>query len=169
MRTSLITTALVLALGVSVPHRGAEAMTDEAEIASQITQFADIGDDAGGLRTWIRITELGGLEDMNRRPQTFFAPSDASFGMLPKEDLCALLAPSPGERRRAFLARAATDSRISPQSLSGRRISVTTLDGRALTIDATGGELMIGDAEALDVRAMPDGTTIFILDDATPD
>ncbi|MGH6894217.1 MAG: fasciclin domain-containing protein [Dongiaceae bacterium] len=166
MRMSLmIAAALTLILGAGALKQGAQAMTTDSESALQPARFADIAADTGGIRTWIRITELGGLEDVGRRPQTLFVPSDAAFGMLPNEELCELLSPAQGERRRAFLARAGTDSRISPESLSGGRISVTTLDGRALTIDATGGELMVGDAEALDVRTMLDGTVIFVLDD----
>jgi hypothetical protein len=31
-------------------------------------------------------------------------------------------------------------------------------------IDATGEEVMVGDAEALDVRTLPDGRVLFVLD-----
>ena len=70
------------------------------------------------------------------------------------------------DERRAFLARGSTDSHLTPEEIAGKRISVITLDGRPLTIDATGEELMVGDAEALDVRRLPDGKMLYVLDHA---
>ena len=74
--------------------------------------------------------------------------------------------PGNNDLRRAFLARGATDSRVSPEEIAGKRISIVTLDGRPLIIDATGEELMVGDSEALDVRRTPDGKVIYVLDHA---
>jgi uncharacterized surface protein with fasciclin (FAS1) repeats len=93
-------------------------------------------------------------------------PSDAAFRSIPTSEIRELMIPGSNDLRRAFLARGATDSRLTPEQIAGKRISVTTLDGRPLTIDATGEELMVGDAEALDVRKLPDGRVMFVLDHA---
>jgi uncharacterized surface protein with fasciclin (FAS1) repeats len=129
-------------------------------------RVADITTGTGGIQTWSRMMELGGLEDFGKSPQTLFVPSDAAFQSLPTDELKELLAPGQSEARRAFLARGATDSRLAPEEIAGRRVSVTTLDGRPLTIDATGEELMVGDSEALDVQKLPDGRVIYVLDHA---
>jgi uncharacterized surface protein with fasciclin (FAS1) repeats len=141
-------------------------MTSESDLAPTTTSQSGARLGLGGLNTWARITALVGLDNRGAEPRALFVPSDAAFGMLPSEVLCKLLSHTEGDFRRAFLARAATDASISLESLSGRRILITTLDGRPLAIDATGGELMVGEAEVLDVRTLPNGTVIFILDDA---
>lgn len=129
-----------------------------------VTPVADTIIGSGGIQTFVRITELDGRGEADRPARTLFVPSDAAFESLPPEELQALLSPDHPDKRRALLARAATDVRITPNELAGKRISVTTLDGRPLVIDATGDEVMVGDAEALDVRLLPDGRVLFVLD-----
>ena len=167
MRTPfLISAACLLILGVGVAEHRTQAMTLNTGTSPQVTRVADIATGTGGIQTWTRLMELGGLEGFGKSPQTLFVPSDAAFKSLPTDEVKELLAPDGRDLRRAFLARAATDSRLTPEQIAGKRISVTTLDGRPLTIDATGGELMVGDAEALDIRKLPDGRVIYVLDHA---
>lgn len=156
---------LIAGAGVVVEER-TQAMTLNAGTRPQVTRVADITTSTGGIQTWTRMMELGGLEDFGKSAQTLFVPSDAAFKSIPTEEIKELMEPGNNDLRRAFLARGATDSRVSPQEIAGRRISVTTFDGRLLTIDATGEELMVGDAEALDVRKLPDGRVMFVLDHA---
>jgi len=156
---------LIAGAGVIVEER-TQAMTLNTGTQSQVTRVADITSGTGGIQTWTRMMALGGLEDFGKSPQTLFVPSDAAFKSIPTEEIKELMEPGNNDLRRAFLARGATDSRVSPQDIAGKRISVITLDGRPLTIDATGEELMVGDAEALDVRKLPDGRMMFVLDHA---
>jgi len=168
MRMSLLITATCLLMagaGVLVEHR-TQAMPLNIGTPVQAMRVADVATGTSGIQTWSRIVELGGLENFGKSPQTLFVPSDAAFKSLPTDELKELLAPGNSDLRRAFLARGATDSRLTPEEIAGKRISVTTLDGRLLTIDATGEELMVGDAEALDVRRLPDGKVIYVLDHA---
>lgn len=167
MRMSLlISAACILVVSAGVVEHRTHAMVFDTGTLPQVAPVADIVTGTGGIQTWTRIVALGGLEDLGKPAQTLFVPSDAAFEALPAAELKELLVPSQRDRRRAFLAGAATDSRISPEEIAGKRISVTRLDGRLLTIDATGGELMVGDAEAIDVRKLPDGRVIFVLDHA---
>lgn len=156
---------LIAGAGVIVEER-TQAMTLNTGTQSQVTRVADITSGTGGIQTWTRMMALGGLEDFGKSPQTLFVPSDAAFKSIPTEEIKELMEPGNNDLRRAFLARGATDSRVLPQDIAGKRISVITLDGRPLTIDATGEELMVGDAEALDVRKLPDGRMMFVLDHA---
>ena len=173
MRISLFITAaclLIVGAGVVVGQR-TQAMTmnigtPEAARVAEATRVADVASGNGGIQTWTRMMELGGLENFGKSPQTMFVPSDDAFETLPTDELKALLSPGRSDARRAFLARGSTDSRLTPEGIAGKRVSIITLDGRPLTIDATGEELMVGDSEALDVRRLPDGKVIFVLDHA---
>ncbi|MGH6894222.1 MAG: fasciclin domain-containing protein [Dongiaceae bacterium] len=167
MRISfLITASCALILSAGIAEHRAKAVTADVAALPQATRVADIMTGTGGIETWTRIVQLGGLEDLGRPAQTLFVPSDAAFKSLPAKEVAELLAPGGRDLRRAFLARAASESRIAPEAIAGKRISIATLDGRLLTIDATGEELMVGDSEALDVRRLPDGRVIYVLDHA---
>jgi len=166
MRISmLIAATCLLIVGASVViERHSQAMTMHIGTQPEATRVADVT--TNGIQTWTRMMELGGLENFGKAPQTLFVPSDAAFKTLPTDELKELLSPGTSERRRAFLARGATDSVLTPDEIAGKRVSVITLDGRPLTIDATGEELLVGDAEALDVRRLPDGKMLYVLDHA---
>lgn len=167
--STLIVATSLLIVGAGVVIEGqSQAMTMNTNAGAQpdVARVADVMTGAGGIQTWTRIMELGGLEKYGKVPQTLFVPSDAAFETLPKSELKELLSPGISEHRRAFLARGATDLRLAPEDVAGKRISVITLDGRPLTIDATGEELLVGDAEAVEVRRLPDGKVIYVLDHA---
>ncbi|HEY7577549.1 MAG TPA: fasciclin domain-containing protein [Acetobacteraceae bacterium] len=149
----------------AIQHRS-DAMTMTTAAQPQVVRVADVTSSTSGIQTWTHMMELGGLDTFGKTPQTLFVPSDAAFRSIPTSEIRELMIPGSNDLRRAFLARGATDSRLTPEQIAGKRISVTTLDGRPLTIDATGEELMVGDAEALDVRKLPDGRVLFVLDQA---
>lgn len=168
MRISTVIAAsclLIVGAGIVAEQRS-QAMTMNVATQPEATRVADVTSGNGGIQTWTRMMELGGLENFGKTPQTLFVPSDAAFQTLSADELKALLSPGRNDERRALLARGATDARITPNQIAGKRMSVTTLDGRPLTIDATGEELMVGDAEALDIRSLPDGRMVYVLDHA---
>lgn len=150
-------------LGQFQPARIHSDMRPEAVA---VAELVDEGIAAiGGIRDWARILALSEDDDPVRRAPTLFVPSDGALRLLPAGMLDALVDPARRELRRAFLARSATDARVTPEQIAGRRIQVSTLDGRPLVIDATGGEVHVGGAEALEIRVLPDGRAIFVLDD----
>lgn len=172
MRVSYLKMAIcVLALGAVTIEHPAMAMTTHTGARHAAADVADTPMQTGndGIRIWMRLSELGRQEGFSGLALTLFAPSDAAFMMMPDADLSKLLAPDQRDLRRGFLARATTTARITPQQIAGRRVSITTLDGRPLTLDATGGELMVGEAEAIDVQTLPDARVIYILDLPTMD
>ena len=157
--------AIALSL-YSIYSAGSQAITlpQAPAQAVSIERVADTSIGSGGIQTWVKLTALDGRGEGEKQAQTLFVPSDAAFKSLPPAELAALL--DQPDKRRAFLAGSATAERIAPNQLAGRRISVITLDGRPLVIDGTGEELMVGDAEAIDVRMLPDGRVVFVLDHA---
>lgn len=117
-----------------------------------------------GIQAWVRILALSDTDDPVRRAPTLFVPSDGAMRALPDGTTGGLAGANGRYLRRAFLARSATEQRLDFRQIAGRRIQLSTLDGRALVIDATGGEIRVGDAEAIEVRTLPDGRLLFILD-----
>jgi hypothetical protein len=118
-----------------------------------------------GIQAWAHILALSDVDDPVRRAPTLFVLSDGAMRALPDGMAQELVDPEARELRRAFLARGAADLRIDLKQIAGRRFQLSTLDGRLLVIDATGGEIHVGDAEAIEIRALPDGRALFILDD----
>jgi len=143
-------------------HADAAAATPSAPAAASVDpELASVQ----GIQAWVRVLSMSGADDPVRRAPTLFVPSDGAMRLLPDGMIDELLRPSGGALRRAFLARSATDIRLSAQDIAGKRIQLSTLDGRPLVIDATEGEVIVGDAEAIEIRELPDGRTLFILDD----
>jgi hypothetical protein len=172
MRVSFLMAAIsVLILGAATVEHQAKAMPTDRGARHPVTGVADASmqTNGDGIRIWTRVMELGRQEGFSGLALTMFVPSDAAFMTLPAAELSKLLAPGQGDLRRAFLARTATEARISPREIAGKRVSITTLDGRPLTIDATGGELIVGAAEAIDVQTLPDARVIYILDQPSMD
>jgi hypothetical protein len=164
---------LTLALGVlllpavweraqpRLSHADAAAATPASPAVSVDRELAAVQ----GIQAWVRVLSMSGPDDPARRAPTLFVPSDGAMRLLPDGMIDELLRPSGDALRRAFLARSATGTRLSAQDIAGQRIQLSTLDGRPLVIDATQGEVIVGDAEAIEIRELPDGRTLFILDD----
>lgn len=118
-----------------------------------------------GIQVWVHVLALSAPDDPVRRAPTLFVPSDGAMRALPDGMAAELVDPGDQSLRRSFLARSASDVRVGLDELAGKRIQLSTLDGRPLVIDATGGEIRVGDTEAVEIRTLPDGRSLFILDD----
>jgi hypothetical protein len=146
-------------------HADTAAATPSAPAASVDRELASVQ----GIQAWARILALSDADDPVRRAPTLFVPSDSAMRALPDGMIDELVHPNGWALRRAFLARSATDMRIDPKEMAGKRIQLATLDGRPLVIDATGGDIQVGDTEAIEIRALPDGRSLFILDQRISD
>lgn len=137
------------------------AATPSAPVVSVDSELASVQ----GIQAWVHVLSLSDADDPVRRAPTLFVPSDSAMRLLPDGMSDELSRPAGIALRRAFLARSATDTRLSARDIAGKRVQLSTLDGRPLVIDATEGEVIVGDAEAIEIRQLPDGRTLFILDD----
>jgi hypothetical protein len=168
LRIGCATLALALALVPAVweqaqprlSHADTAAATPSAPTASVDRELASVQ----GIQAWARILALSDADDPVRRAPTLFVPSDGAMRALPDGMIDELVHPNGWALRRAFLARSATDMRIELKEIAGKRIQLATLDGRPLVIDATGGDIQVGDTEAVEIRMLPDGRSLFILD-----
>jgi hypothetical protein len=165
-RISCVAVALGLAL---IPAAGnlVQPRLSHAESAVATPSAANVDHELSsvpGIQAWARILALSDAEDPVRRAPTLFVPSDSAMRALPDGMVDELVRPNSRALRRAFLARSATDTRIEIKDIAGKRIQLATLDGRPLVIDATGGDIQVGDTEAIEIRTLPDGRSVFILD-----
>jgi hypothetical protein len=164
----LLASAVMLLAGFDASVSSVPAMTDVGA-EPEAVRLADLpgSHELANMKIWNRVVEMGGLEGFSERALTMFVPSDAAFESLSPEELTKLLGPDQRDQRRAFLARSAAETRISPTQVAGKRLTIATLDGKPLTIDATAGEVVVGDAEAIAVLVLHDGRVIFVLDQAS--
>lgn len=167
-RVGCATVAVVLVLVLAIWERG-QPRASHAETAAATASAPAVSVDrelasVQGIQAWVRILSLTNADDPVRRAPTLFIPSDSAMHGLPDGMTDELVHPNGRALRRAFLARSATDMRIELKDLAGKRIQLSTLDGRPLVIDATGGDIRVGDTEAIEVRTLPDGRSLFILD-----
>lgn len=168
-RISCATVALALALVPAIWGR-VEPRLSYAETAAATTSAPAVSVDRElasiqGIQAWVRVLSLTNADDPVRRAPTLFVPSDSAMHALPDDMTDELGRPNGRTLRRAFLARSATEMRIELKDIAGKRIQLSTLDGRPLVIDATGGDIRVGNTEAIEVRTLPDGRTLFVLDD----
>lgn len=150
-------------------HADAAAATPAAPVADPV---ADVDRELAavqGIQAWTHILSLSDADDPARRAPTLFVPSDSAMRILPDGMIKELVHPNGDELRRAFLARSATEARIELKDIAGKRIQLETLDSRLLVIDGTGGDIQVGDTEAIEIRALPDGRSLFILDHVITD
>ena len=109
MRISLFITAaclLIVGAGVVVGQHS-QAMTMTIGTQPQATRVADVTPGTGGIQTWTRMMELGGLENFGKAPQTMFVPSDDAFQNSSDRRAEGAVVAGQSDARRAFLARGA--------------------------------------------------------------
>src|SRR5688500_11480737 len=102
MRISLFITAaclLIVGAGVRVVPRS-QALSMSTSTPAEATRVADVTPVTGGIQTWTRMMERGGLETSCKAPQTWSVPSDYAFQSLPTDELQSLLSPGRSDARR---------------------------------------------------------------------
>ena len=147
---------LLLALGVGT---AALAMHHE-------TQKADLVDTAvaaGDFDTLVTAVKAAGLVDTLKGdgPFTVFAPNDAAFAKVPKEDLEALLADP--ERLRAVLTYHVVPGKVKAAQVVGMD-SATTVQGQSVDIAAGDGGVTVDGAKVIATDIEASNGVIHVID-----
>ena len=135
------------------------AIVASPAVAKDIVQTAV---DNGSFKTLAAALQQAGLVDTlkGKGPYTVFAPTDAAFAKIPKDQLDALLAD------KAKLAKVLT-YHVVPGTVMAKDVkpgSVKTVEGSSVTVRAEGGKVMVDNATvtATDVKA--DNGVIHVID-----
>ena len=124
--------------------------------------IVDAAVDNGNFKTLAAALGQAGLVDTlkGKGPFTVFAPTDAAFAKLPKEQLDALLAD------KAQLSKVLT-YHVVPGLVLARDVkpgAVKTVEGSALTVRAEGGRVMVDNATVTTTDVRADNGVIHVID-----
>jgi uncharacterized surface protein with fasciclin (FAS1) repeats len=171
MRTTLLTIAAALVLGLSVAACGGsdESETVAADTAAETAagdtaaetapSEADIVETAvaaGDFTTLAAALEAAGLVETlkGEGPFTVFAPTDEAFAALPEGTLDELLLPENKDQLTSILTYHVVEGAVPSTDLSDGQ-QVATLQGDEVTIGVADGAVTVGEAtvSAADVAA----------------
>ena len=146
MKKTLI--AAALALGVS--------------FAAQAKDIVDTAVAAGEFKTLATALQAAGLVDTlkGKGPFTVFAPNDAAFAKVPKDQLDALL------KDKAALTKVLT-YHVVPGKVMAADVKpgrVKTAQGSELTIAVSGGAVMVDNAKVIKTDIVADNGVIHVID-----
>lgn len=121
--------------------------------------------EAGRFATLAAALRSTGLDTVlhGAGPFTLFAPTDAAFARLPKEQREALLAPDGRERLMAVLAHHVVPGTASAAELAARR-AVVPLSGAALAISTSRSGLTVGGADVVTADLDASNGLIHVID-----
>lgn len=123
--------------------------------------------DAGHFCVFLGVVKQSGLEESLRGPgpYTLFAPNDAAFDALTRQDLADLMKPENRAQLAAMVRSHLVPARFLARDFAGMRRWIPTVDGRLLMVDGTRGSLTINDdIEVLAVDLIADNGVIDIID-----
>ncbi|BAI60441.1 hypothetical protein MCP_0369 [Methanocella paludicola SANAE] len=137
-----ITILLLLALAA-----GLAAPFVNAQVGSQRTVLENLAN-IGQFSTFLGAVRAAGLDNVLKGPGEFtvFAPTNAAFDKLPKNQLNALMQDQP--RLSSLLQYHAVPGRLTFADLS-RMTDVKTVDGKTLPINIKDGGLVVGGSRVL--------------------
>ena len=146
MKKTLI--AAALALGMS--------------FAAQAKDIVDTAVAAGEFKTLATALQAAGLIDTlkGKGPFTVFAPNDAAFAKVPKDQLDALL------KDKAALTKVLT-YHVVPGKVMAADVKpgrVKTAQGSELTIAVSGGAVMVDNAKVIKTDIVADNGVIHVID-----
>ncbi len=146
MKKTLI--AAALALGMS--------------FAAQAKDIVDTAVAAGEFKTLATALQAAGLIDTlkGKGPFTVFAPNDAAFAKVPKDQLDALL------KDKAALTKVLT-YHVVPGKVMAADVKpgkVKTVQGSELTIAVAGGAVMVDNAKVIKTDIVTDNGVIHVID-----
>jgi uncharacterized surface protein with fasciclin (FAS1) repeats len=128
-------------------------------LAKDIVQTAQ---DNGSFNTLVVAIKEAGLVDTlkGKGPYTVFAPTDAAFAKIPKDQLDALL------KDKAKLTKVLT-YHVVPGTVMAKDVKpgqVKTVEGQAITVKAEGGKVMVDNAVVTMTDVKADNGVIHVID-----
>jgi uncharacterized surface protein with fasciclin (FAS1) repeats len=140
----------------------AAALAFGVSLAAQAKDIVDTAVAAGEFKTLATALQAAGLVDTlkGKGPFTVFAPNDAAFAKVPKDQLDALL------KDKAALTKVLT-YHVVPGAVMAKDVKpgrVKTVQGSELTIAVTGGAVMVDNAKVIKTDIAADNGVIHVID-----
>ncbi|RZU00751.1 fasciclin domain-containing protein [Rivibacter subsaxonicus] len=140
----------------------AAALTLGLTMAAHAKDIVDTAVAAGDFKTLAAALQAAGLVDTlkGKGPFTVFAPTDAAFAKVPKDQLDALL------KDKAALTKVLT-YHVVPGKVMAADVKpgkVKTVQGGELTIATAGGGVMVDQAKVLKTDIVADNGVIHVID-----
>lgn len=124
--------------------------------------IVDTAKSAGSFNTLIVAVQEAGLVDTLKSPGPFtvFAPTDAAFAKIPKEQLDALL------KDKVALTKVLTYHVVPGKVLSSdlKAGAVKTVEGGDLTVTLDGGKVEVDGADVVQADILADNGVIHVID-----
>jgi uncharacterized surface protein with fasciclin (FAS1) repeats len=138
------------------------ALIATAGVAAQAKDIVDTAVSAGNFKTLATALQAAGLIDTlkGKGPFTVFAPTDAAFAKIPKDQLDALL------KDKAKLTAVLT-YHVVPGAVMAKDVkpgAVKTVQGSAFTVKADGGKVMVDNAAVTQTDIVADNGVIHVID-----
>jgi uncharacterized surface protein with fasciclin (FAS1) repeats len=140
----------------------AAALAFGVSLAVQAKDIVDTAVAAGEFKTLATALQAAGLVDTlkGKGPFTVFAPNDAAFAKVPKDQLDALL------KDKAALTKVLT-YHVVPGKVMAADVKpgrVKTVQGSELTIAVAGGAVMVDNAKVIKTDIVTDNGVIHVID-----
>jgi uncharacterized surface protein with fasciclin (FAS1) repeats len=140
----------------------AAALAFGVSLAAQAKDIVDTAVAAGEFKTLATALQAAGLVETlkGKGPFTVFAPNDAAFAKVPKDQLDALL------KDKAALTKVLT-YHVVPGAVMAKDVKpgrVKTVQGSELTIAVTGGAVMVDNAKVIKTDIAADNGVIHVID-----
>ena len=138
------------------------AMLGAAALPAAAKDIVQTAQDNGSFNTLVVAIQQAGLVDTLKGagPFTVFAPTDAAFAKIPKDQLDALL------KDKAKLTKVLT-YHVVPGTVLAKDVKpgqVKTVEGQSFTVKADGGKVMVDNAVVTMTDVKADNGVIHVID-----
>jgi uncharacterized surface protein with fasciclin (FAS1) repeats len=147
----------------SIATLGLMAATATSTVAMAADKdIVDTAQSAGSFNTLVVALKTAGLVETlkGKGPFTVFAPNDAAFAKIPKEQLDALLADK-GKLTKVLTYHVVAGKVMAADVKAG---PVKTVEGSNLTISTTGGVVMVDKAKVIKTDIAASNGVIHVID-----
>lgn len=138
------------------------AALSAAALPALAKDIVDTAASAGSFNTLVTAVKAAGLVETLKGPGPFtvFAPTDAAFAKIPKDQLAALL------KNKKKLTKVLTYHVVSGRVMAAdvKPGEVKTVEGQPLTVKLENGKVMVDDATVVKTDIVADNGVIHVID-----